>query len=306
MTVQYLQELSVELRSRGVRGARRRRILAETEDHLLSDPGAAARFGDPAEIAQAFADDLGTRGALRAPLWAFAGLAVAGLFYAAMFLAWSGLEASQPRRLALIASGAVQSLGGGHPSWLGLLAAALLLVAPQVAFAAGVLALARALRLRGRARIPAAEVRALRRRTTIAVAFGLASLGGVALFAQQFATQLPGWSGGALGGGVVGAVVSAAVVVACAGAGLVGVRARVAVAGPAGDVFDDLGPVVPARLRGRPWTFAAAVAAGVGLLVWLAGVAASDPYDGALRGLTEAGACLLGFALLGRYLSLRS
>lgn len=306
MTAAYLSELSVQLDRRGVRGARRRRILAETEDHLLSDPGAAARFGDPAEIAQAFADDLGTRGALRAPLWAFAGLAVAGLFYAAMFLAWSGFGAANTHRVARSASGALQAIAAGRASWLGLLAAAVLVLAPQVAFVTGAMALARALRLRGRRSVPAAEVRALRRRTATSVTFGLASMGAVALFALQFGAQLPAWSAGVLGWGVIGAVASAMVLVACGTAGLRDARARVAVAGAAGDVFDDLGPAVPAPLRGHPWAFAAVVAGGVGLVVWLAGIAASDPYDGALRGLAEGAACIIGFAVFGRYLSLRS
>jgi hypothetical protein len=47
------------------------------------------------------------------------------------------------------------------------------------------------------------------------------------------------------------------------------------------------------------------VAAGVALVITLGGVAGSDGYDGALRGLLDALACLGGFALLGRYLGLR-
>ena len=102
----YLDELGAQLGRLGVRGGRRRRILAETEDHLRSDPVAMGRFGDPAEIAQAFADDLGTRGALRSPLWAFAALGVAGLFYTAMFVAWSGFGAANTAGAAQSASGA--------------------------------------------------------------------------------------------------------------------------------------------------------------------------------------------------------
>jgi hypothetical protein len=153
----YLRDLSAELGGRGVRGRRRRRILAEAEDHLRSDSDAARRFGDPAAIAQAFADDIGTRGALRAPLWAFAALAVAGLFYGAMFVAWSGLGAAGSDG----APGAFQTVAAGRASWLGLVAAGGLVVAPQMAFVTGVLALLRALRLRGRSPVPAAEVRAL-------------------------------------------------------------------------------------------------------------------------------------------------
>jgi hypothetical protein len=34
-------------------------------------------------------------------------------------------------------------------------------------------------------------------------------------------------------------------------------------------------------------------------------VVADDGYDGALRGVLDGGACLLGYAALGRYLGLR-
>ena len=306
MISNYLAELSTELGSRGVRGDRRRRILAETEDHLLSDPQAEGRFGEPSAIAQSFADDLGTRGALHAPLWAFVSLAVAGIFYTIMLVAWSGFGAANTQGIAQSASGAIRTISAGHASWLGLAAAAVLVVAPQVAFVSGVLALLRAVRLRGRRAVAASEVRALQRRTVTALGFGLASMGAIALFAQQFSAQIPWWSAGVLGWGVVGAVVAAALLVACGAIGLRTAGVRVAVAGPAGDVFEDLGPAVPARLRGHPWAFAAAVACGVALVVWRAGVAASDPYDGALRGLAEGAACIAGFAVLGRFLALRA
>jgi hypothetical protein len=39
--------------------------------------------------------------------------------------------------------------------------------------------------------------------------------------------------------------------------------------------------------------------------VALAGIVQSDPYDGLLRGLLDAAACLAGFGVLGRYLGLR-
>jgi VIT1/CCC1 family predicted Fe2+/Mn2+ transporter len=73
-----------------------------------------------------------------------------------------------------------------------------------------------------------------------------------------------------------------------------------------GDIFDDLGLFVPAPLRGRPWAFAVVVAVAVALLITAAGVVADDPYDGALRGVADGLACLVGFALLGRYLGLRA
>jgi hypothetical protein len=80
------------------------------------------------------------------------------------------------------------------------------------------------------------------------------------------------------------------------------VRLRPLIAGQAGDVFDDLGVD---RLRTDPWRFARRVALGVGLAVWLAGIAQADPLDGLLRGVFEGFACLAGFAVLGSYLGLR-
>ena len=63
--------------------------------------------------------------------------------------------------------------------------------------------------------------------------------------------------------------------------------------------------LAPPPLRGRPWRFAIVVAAALGAVLVIAGIQASDGYDGALRGLLEASACLGGFALLGRYLGIR-
>ena len=83
-------------------------------------------------------------------------------------------------------------------------------------------------------------------------------------------------------------------------------RVQVQTAGAAGDVFSDLGPVVPAPLRGHPWAFAAICALAVAVIVFLPGIPADDGYDAAVRGAAEAIACLAGFAVLGRFLSLRS
>ena len=82
-------------------------------------------------------------------------------------------------------------------------------------------------------------------------------------------------------------------------------RVRPVAAGSAGDLFDDFGQAVPSVLRGRPWRFALVVAGAVAIVIAAGGVAQSDPFDGALRGLIDGGACLAGFALLGRYLGLR-
>ena len=50
MSERYLRELEVELGEVGIRGSRRRRILAETADHLR-ESGDPAGFGEPRLIA---------------------------------------------------------------------------------------------------------------------------------------------------------------------------------------------------------------------------------------------------------------
>jgi hypothetical protein len=290
MSRAHLDALAAELARRGVTGRARRRVLAEAADHLDGDPGAADRFGDPAQIAQQCADVLGTAAARRASLQAFAALAVAGSLYAATMLAW-------------MASGALRTVASGtHTRFAGIGAASLVVVAPQVSFVAGSLAVLRALRSRGQAPLPAAVVRVLRRRAAVALASGAASIAGVATFAAVFADRLPAWSSRAV---PAGAAATAVLLVAGAVPVLRASRLRVAVAGPAGDVGDDLGPLMPAALRGRPWRFAVVVAAAAGGAVLLSGALASDGIDGALRGVTEAAAVLVGFAVLGRYLGLR-
>jgi hypothetical protein len=51
---------------------------------------------------------------------------------------------------------------------------------------------------------------------------------------------------------------------------------------------------------------AAGVAAAVAFVIAAGGVAQADPFDGALRRLADGGACLVGFAVLGRFLGLRT
>lgn len=48
------------------------------------------------------------------------------------------------------------------------------------------------------------------------------------------------------------------------------------------------------------------VAACIAVVITVAGVIQSDPFDGALRGLSDAGACLLGYLALGWFLGLRA
>jgi hypothetical protein len=278
----YLSQLRHELRARGIRGQLCARILTECAHHLQSGDATAEQFGAPRELANDFAAELGADASRRAAIRAFAALGVAGAVYASAFV----------------------SLAFAHPpsemfdSALGALAFAIVIFAPQVAFVAGALALVRALR-RGERVLPTRELVVLNRRTGVALVFGLATMGGLALYAHEFGTVLARWwptftyaSTAAASSLLVAALVSMARAV----------RLRPLIAGQAGDVFDDLGVD---RLRTEPWRFARRVALGVGLAVWLAGIAQADPLDGLLRGVFEGLACLAGFAVLGRYLGLR-
>jgi hypothetical protein len=278
--VSYVDQLSRELTRHGIHGATRRRILEEIGDHLRSEPDAEERFGSPAEIANEFAAELGSHASRRAAFVAFAALAFAGAVYAAAFVS-QALASSPSETLA--------------PA-LGALALAAMVVAPQVAFVAGALALVRALRRRGRG-MPTAELTVMRRRTLVALASGGVTMGALELYAYEFAPSLAGWWTTATyaSATAAGLVLLAASVPAARAA-----RFRPEVAGSAGDVFDDLG-----FGRGDPWRLACWVAVAVGAAVSLAGIAQGDPLDGFVRGIFEAAACLAGFAALGRYLGLR-
>jgi hypothetical protein len=259
----YLEDLGRELRAHGVRGSTRCRILAEVIDHLDSDPAAEERFGSPRQLANEFAADLGTRASRRSAVAAFAALAVSGVVYAVLFLSLSP-----------------QSIQSSTSS------AAALIIAPQVAFVAGALALVRAFRTRNW-RLTTAELTVLRRRAGTGLVFGVVTMGALALSADSTPAYL------STAGATILLVGAAVPLVAAA-------RFRPQLAGSAGDVFDDLG-----LAHGDPWRLALWIALAVGAAVWIAGIAQGDPIDGLVRGGFEAAACLAGFAALGRYLGLR-
>lgn len=277
----FVDDLRSELAGVGIRGRLSRRILAEVDDHLRSDPDAQARFGSPREVANEFAAELGTSASRRSAVGAFAALAVAGAVYAVAFIGanYAG-HSSADRPIASLAF-------------------AVIVVAPQVAFVAGALALLRVFRL-GRDRVfPSSERTVIARRTAVALGAGILTMAAWALFAFDFRGELAGWWIGitVAGSGAAILLLAAAAVPACAAA-----QFRPSVAGAAGDLFDDLGLT---RYRSDPWRFARRVALLAGVGVWVAGIAASDPFDGLLRGVVEGGACLAGFGVLGRYLGLR-
>jgi hypothetical protein len=284
MSSSYESRLGRELTAVGISGRLRRRILAEIADHLATDP--EAQLGDPAPLASQFADELGTARALTAAVAGFAALAVAGVLFAVAFLlSGSRVFGAAPRGELLI---------GRVGTWVALLA-------PQIAFVAGLLAALRWLRRRRSAVLPAAEATVIVPRAAVGVLAGIAttvSLGVIAIANRHYVSS--GWMWLALVGAGLGCLALTAALPSVWAA----IRLRPVASGPAGDVFDDLGGLVPSRLRGRPWRLAVIIAGAVAVLITLAGVPASDAFDGALRGIADALVCLLGFATLGRYLGL--
>ena len=276
----YLDALSSELGNVGVRGRLRRRILAESEDHLRSDPDAVERFGAPAELANAFAAELGTRASRRAAVGAFLALGVAGGVYALSFVGASFAGHPPPDTWPLLAQ----------------LALVAVIIAPQISFVAGSLALVRVLRRREPV-LPSAELTVINRRTSIALAFGLVTMVALGLLAFELKNDSASWW---VAFTLAGVAIATPLLVLAALPAAVASRLRPLVAGDAGDLFDDLG-----FGRTNPWRFAGMVALALGFVVFLVAAVQGDPFDGALNGAAEALACLAGFAALGRYLSLR-
>jgi hypothetical protein len=285
----YLNALENELTAAGIPGARRRRILAEFADHLHEDPG--AELGPPQELARQFADELGTRLARKSAFASFAALAFAGVGLVAMFVAagrWRGL-----------------SLYGTHrqvttPTWTMPIMLIVALVA-QVAFVAGTLALLRAWRLRHERVIARADAVVLARRSAVGLLCGAMTMAGLPAIALAFPhTAGHTWTV------LAWAVAALAVIILASVAPTVlrSARLRPASSGESADLTADLGPWLPARLT--PTRCALLLAAAIVAVMALQGVVADDPYDGIARGLLDGAACLAGFAVLGRYLGLRT
>jgi hypothetical protein len=275
----YLEALDLELVDVGIPSRLRRRILAESEDHLRSDDGALERFGTPAEVANAFAAELGARTSRRAAIGVFGALGVAGAVYAVSFIGASFAGHAPPDTWSVLA----------------LLAFVAVILAPQVSFVAGSLALVRVLRRR-EAVLPSSELRVINRRTGIALVFGILTMVALGALAIELRSESAGWWVELT---LVGAAIATPLLVLAALPAAVAARLKPRVAGEPGDLFDDLG------FRTEPWRFATLVAVSLGLVVFLVAAAQGDPFDGAVNGMAEAIACLAGFAALGRYLGLR-
>jgi hypothetical protein len=278
--VRYLDDLGRELARVGIRGQLRDRIVAEAADHLAE--GEVERFGDPADLARQFADELATARSRRATLAALVALAVAAAVFAAAWL------------LAAVA-GRWGDIFSGEWAPLGVAAALGMLICPQFSFAAGLLALLRVARRRHERRLPAAEVALLLRRTRVALAFGAASLASVAVYAFEFRAQFSSWY-----------VLSVAPAAAASLLPLAGAAAYVrqaaavksSVPGEAGDVFDDL----PLDLPRRQWLLLALTAVAVGFPALVAGGVTNE---GPRNAVVELVLVVAGFVALGKKLGLR-
>jgi hypothetical protein len=284
----YLEALSDELARVGIGGRLRRRILAEIGDHLECDP--EATLGEPAGLATRFADELGTIRARRAAFVAFSVLALAAAVLAFSWVSSSATGLAWPR--VHPPSRVVADLGF-----------ALVAVCPQVALVSGVLAAVRALRRRRALVVPRAEATVIARRAIVALTAGILSMAALGVIAAELHGGQPSWW---LPATLAGAATAVCAILATLPTIAAAIRVRPRAGGEAGDLFADLGALTPPVLRGRPWAFALTVAGGLALIVTAAGVLQADPYDGALRGLLEAAACLAGFAVLGPYLGLRA
>jgi hypothetical protein len=177
---------------------------------------------------------------------------------------------------------------------LGVAASLGMLVCPQVAFAAGLLTLLCAWRLRRLAAAPAAEVSLLLRRTRTALGFGVAAMLSLALYALEFRAELAGWYTLAVAIGGVALTVPLAAVAATVRRTA---RLRTVVPGEAGSVFDDL----PVELPRRPWVLCLGVAAATAVASLVAGGADEGPRNAVVEGALV----VVCFAALGRRLGLR-
>ena len=280
MIEQYLEDLWAELEAVGIRGRLRRRILLETEEHLHSDPNWRERFGPPALVAERFADELSTTLTRGAATTAFVGLALAGVGYTVVF--------ALANRAHDLFAGSTLDLA------VALSAGALVVLAPQLAFVAGLLAALRTFRRRRAAVMPAEEIRLVRRQTATALVAGLVTVAALAVLSVT------------KGDDAISLWAMAPLVVPLAWAAVRfarSARLRPQADGPAGDAYDDLGPL--ARLRHRPWQFCLLTALLAGLGVFAAAALAGQPAEGLLNALLESFFLCMGFWLFAEPLGLR-
>jgi hypothetical protein len=290
MTERYLSELDRALRARGAPRRLRARFVGEARDHLLEAEaeGRPVVFGDPVELAQQVVDELASTQARRSALIAVAALAPAAVVYTLLFLLAG-------------AAGGWPDIFSGKTQAIALPTALTLLFAPQVSLAAGALALLRAFRRRHQTVLPRAEVRVLLKRASIALVFGAAAVGALALEAYEYEAGFAWWWRDiALAAPLVMAVPLTAVAVSVRRTA----RLRPASPGPAGDVFAD---VPEARLLAdTPWRFCLLFAGAAAAVIFAGGAAAGTADEGLRNAVVEALAVVAAFGVLGRFLGLHT
>jgi hypothetical protein len=312
----YLDDLDSELQQAGIPARRRGRILTEFTDHLSENP--AAELGAPQDLARQFADELGTRLARITAYRAFGVLAVAAITLLVMFFeggrTWGGWVGygSHPH-------------SGFVPSWWVPLMVVWFVTA-QVALASGSLALLRAWQLRRERVITAGDAAVLNRRVALGLAAGAFTMlllpATDLMLARPLVYRLPGgaiepqlnrwhsllqsyghpwWSYVAIIGGPLLIIAMLAMLPSVMAA----TRLRPSREGAAGDLTSDIGSEISKRFAATPERIAVALSATILLVMLAVGARSDDALDGLLRGILDAGACMIGFAVLGRYLGLR-
>jgi hypothetical protein len=279
MIEQYLEQLWAELDAVGIRGRLRKRILLETEEHLRSDPNWRERFGPPALVADRFADELATTLTRRAAATAIVALALAGAGYTVL--------------LALADRTTDFFVDSGLQLAFALSAAVLVVLAPQLAFVAGVLAALRTFRRRHAAVMPAEEIRLVRRQTATALVAGLVTVAALAVLSVTKGDDaISLWIVAPLALPLTWAAVRFGR----------SARLRPQAEGPAGDAYDDLGPL--GRFRRRPWMFCLLTALLAALAIFAAAALAGQPWAGLLNALFESSFLCMGFWLFAEPLGL--
>jgi hypothetical protein len=282
----YLDDLESELTTTGIAARRRRRILAEFADHLHENP--SAELGTPRELARQFADELGTRLARETACWAFVVLAVAGALLVDAFLQGGRLWAGW------VGYGSYADTVA--PTWY-IVALAVCAVSAQVALASGLLALARAYRLRDIPVISAADARVLNRRAAVGLVAGAITM----LILPLSQVRLQGYSYAWWMRPGIGIAAIVMLLLPLPGV-LRAARLRPQRDGEAGDLTVDLGTTLA---RVTPWHAALVLSGAIVLVLTVIGAGSDDALDGLLRGVLDAAVCMIGFTVLGSYLGLR-
>ena len=257
--------LREELDRVGIRGRLARRIEAEVADHIACDPD--AELGSPQLIAERFASELRVPRTRRATFVGFAALTVTALL---LIVPQRGMSAAGGFPDLAGTRGTVASLGG-----------LLIVLAGQVAFVAGLLAVWRYFFGRD-------ESRLVQQRIGVALGAGALVLTGEVAQAVAVRPALPVWWF-ALAVGTV----------AVSGLGLG--RATFDLRGAAA--------ITPPHLteqRAFPFVLVVAIGAGVTLLMGVGSAfAESSAAEGLARAAIEGGAFVICFAALGRCLGIR-